>query len=80
MGRVSREWLAAHIVPVHNKNLAIANRSRVSCAQIRQGVPRDLEIYLILMTCLFLAPVSTLVGIDLSSTSAKPQTAYVPIS
>jgi len=35
---------------------------------------------LILMTCLFLAPASTLVVINLNSTSAKPIAVYVPIS
>jgi len=35
---------------------------------------------LILMTCLFLAPASTLVVINLNSTSATPLAAYVPIS
>jgi len=35
---------------------------------------------LILMTCMFLAPASTLVVINLNSTNAKPLAAYVPIS
>jgi len=35
---------------------------------------------LILVTFLFLAPASTLVVINLNSTSAKPLAAYVPIS
>jgi len=35
---------------------------------------------LILMTCLFLAPASTLVVINLNSTSDKPLAAFVPIS
>jgi len=35
---------------------------------------------LISMTCLFLAPASTLVVINLNSTSAKPIAVYVPIS
>ena len=34
---------------------------------------------LILMTCLFLAPASTLVVINLNSTSVKPLAVYVPI-
>jgi len=37
-------------------------------------------VYVNFMTCLFLAPASTLVVINLNSTSTKPLAVYVPIS